>query len=37
VLGGTFERDNWSLDADPRTTARILNRNRALFAELRCA
>jgi glycine/D-amino acid oxidase-like deaminating enzyme len=36
ILGGTFERDNWSLDVDPATTARILARHKALFADLRC-
>lgn len=37
VLGGTFQRDNWSLEADPATTTRILANHRALFAALRCA
>jgi glycine/D-amino acid oxidase-like deaminating enzyme len=37
LLGGTFERNNWSLEADPTTTARILARHKALFADLRCA
>ncbi len=36
LLGGTFELDNWSLEPDPATTARILARNKALFAGLRC-
>jgi glycine/D-amino acid oxidase-like deaminating enzyme len=37
VLGGTFERDNWSLEPDPATTARILSAHRDMFAKLRCA
>jgi len=37
VLGGTFERDNWSLEADPATTARILARHKRVIADLRCA
>jgi D-amino-acid oxidase len=31
VLGGTFERGNWSLEPDPLTRDRILNGNRAVF------
>ncbi|MDZ7643056.1 MAG: FAD-dependent oxidoreductase [Woeseiaceae bacterium] len=31
LLGGTFERDVWSLDPDPTETARILRRHRAFF------
>jgi glycine/D-amino acid oxidase-like deaminating enzyme len=31
VLGGTFERGNWSLEADPRATARILAGHRQVF------
>jgi glycine/D-amino acid oxidase-like deaminating enzyme len=34
VLGGTFERGNWSLEADEGTTARILEGNAALMARL---
>ena len=36
ILGGTFQLDNWSLDPDPRTTARILASHKALFAGFRC-
>jgi glycine/D-amino acid oxidase-like deaminating enzyme len=32
VLGGTFERNDWSLEPRAETTARILNGHRALFA-----
>jgi glycine/D-amino acid oxidase-like deaminating enzyme len=31
MLGGTFERGNWSLDPDPADTARILAGHRAIF------
>lgn len=34
VLGGTFERNNWSLEPDPATTRRILAGNRAAFEEM---
>jgi D-amino-acid oxidase len=32
VLGGTFQVGNWSLEADPATTDRILASHRKLFA-----
>ena len=35
LLGGTFERGNWSLEPDPGETARILRQHRALFAAMR--
>jgi glycine/D-amino acid oxidase-like deaminating enzyme len=31
VLGGTFDRNQWSLEPDPEATARILAGNKALF------
>ena len=37
VLGGTFERGNWSLEPDPATTARILEGNARAMAALRTA
>jgi glycine/D-amino acid oxidase-like deaminating enzyme len=36
VLGGTFERDNWSLDINPAATARILANHSRVRAGLRC-
>jgi D-amino-acid oxidase len=35
LLGGTHERDNWSLDPDPATKERVLRENGALFAGMR--
>ena len=35
LLGGTHERGNWNLEADPTTTARILRENGALFSQMR--
>jgi glycine/D-amino acid oxidase-like deaminating enzyme len=34
VLGGTFERGNWSLEPDAEATARILAGNAAVMARL---
>jgi glycine/D-amino acid oxidase-like deaminating enzyme len=34
LLGGTFERDNWSLDVSEETRARILAGHRALFESM---
>ena len=31
LLGGTFERGNWSTEPDPATTQRILQGHRELF------
>ena len=36
ILGGTFKLDDWSLEPDPETTARILRRHQALFSGFRC-
>lgn len=36
VLGGTFQLGNWSLEADPATTERIIESHKALMAGLRC-
>jgi glycine/D-amino acid oxidase-like deaminating enzyme len=36
ILGGTFERDNWSLEPDPATTERILRSLQDLFLGFRC-
>jgi glycine/D-amino acid oxidase-like deaminating enzyme len=36
LLGGTFQLDNWSLESDPTTTARLLASHKRLFAALRC-
>lgn len=36
ILGGTFERGEWSTDPDPRAVARILARHRDFFAGFRC-
>jgi D-amino-acid oxidase len=35
LLGGSHERENWSLDPDPATTERVLRENRALFDGMR--
>jgi len=35
VLGGTHDRDEWRLDADPAVTARILENHRAIFEGMR--
>ena len=35
ILGGTFERGNWSTDEDPTTTAKILASHKAMFAKLK--
>ena len=35
ILGGTHERDNWSLEPDVREAGRILEGHRALFARMR--
>ncbi len=34
ILGGTFERGNWSLEPDTGTTARILAANARVMAYL---
>jgi glycine/D-amino acid oxidase-like deaminating enzyme len=36
VLGGTYERNNWSLDPDPATTARLLAQHQQVFDHFRC-
>ena len=36
LLGGTFEPNDWSLEADPETSRRILERHKALFSGFRC-
>ena len=36
VLGGTYERNNWSTEPDPATTARILANHKAVFDRLAC-
>lgn len=36
ILGGTFERGNWSTEVDPATATRILASHRALFDGFRC-
>jgi glycine/D-amino acid oxidase-like deaminating enzyme len=33
ILGGTFERDIWSIEPDPETTSRILNDHARLMKE----
>ncbi|MDF2771531.1 MAG: D-amino acid oxidase [Geminicoccaceae bacterium] len=35
VLGGTHDRDEWRLDADPAVTDRILANHRAIFEQMR--
>ncbi len=35
ILGGTFEAENWSLDPDPNTTARIIEGNAQIARGLR--
>jgi D-amino-acid oxidase len=35
LLGGSHERDNWSLEPDPATTERVLRENGALFGGMR--
>jgi D-amino-acid oxidase len=35
LLGGTFERGNWSLDPDPETEKRVLEGHRQFFAAMR--
>jgi D-amino-acid oxidase len=36
ILGGTFERGEWSTVPDPATVRHILESHRELFAEFRC-
>jgi D-amino-acid oxidase len=36
VLGGTFQKDNWSTDPDPATAQQILAAHQKLFGNLRC-
>jgi glycine/D-amino acid oxidase-like deaminating enzyme len=36
ILGGTFERGNWSTEVDPATAARIVAAHRELFGRFRC-
>lgn len=36
LLGGTFERNEWSTTPDPADIARILERNKRFFAGFRC-
>ena len=36
ILGGTFERGEWSTVPEPATIARIVDNHRELFANLRC-
>jgi glycine/D-amino acid oxidase-like deaminating enzyme len=36
VLGGTFDLDNWSVEPQAATTARIVANHKSLFAALRC-
>ena len=36
ILGGTFERDEWSTDARAGDIARIVASHRELFADFRC-
>jgi glycine/D-amino acid oxidase-like deaminating enzyme len=35
LLGGSFDRDNWSLQPDPGISERILRENAALFGTMR--
>jgi D-amino-acid oxidase len=35
VLGGTHDRDEWRLEADPAVTDRILANHRAIFEQMR--
>jgi D-amino-acid oxidase len=35
LLGGTFERGNWSIDPDPDTEKRIVDAHRAFFEAMR--
>ena len=35
LLGGSHERDNWSLEPNADTTARILRENAALFDQMK--
>jgi len=37
ILGGTFERGNWSLEPDAATSERILRSHQSLFGGFRCA
>jgi len=37
ILGGTFERDEWSTVPDPVTVSAIVEAHRELFAGFRCA
>jgi hypothetical protein len=36
VLGGTYERNNWSLDPDPATTDRLIAQQQQVFDHFRC-
>jgi len=36
VLGGTYERDNWSTVPDPATTDRLVALHQRVFGEFRC-
>ncbi|HEX8513785.1 MAG TPA: FAD-dependent oxidoreductase [Allosphingosinicella sp.] len=36
VLGGTYERNNWSTDPDPATTDRLIAQHRQVFDHFRC-
>jgi D-amino-acid oxidase len=35
LLGGTFERGNWSVEPDPETEKRILEGHRRFFEAMR--
>ena len=35
LLGGTFERENWSLEPDPNAAERILNGHAHVFGRMR--
>jgi glycine/D-amino acid oxidase-like deaminating enzyme len=37
ILGGTFERGEWSTVPDPQAIARILANHQRIFSSFRCA
>jgi glycine/D-amino acid oxidase-like deaminating enzyme len=37
VLGGTYERNSWSLEPDPATTDRLIEQHQQVFDHFRCS
>jgi hypothetical protein len=35
VLGGTYDRGEWSLEPDPQAIAGIINNHKAIFGAMR--